>query len=117
MNGRRNNMAQMIDTEQSRIWFSRLSETQCERLHWASLEILERVGVRLYLREALDIFKKAGADISDDNLVRLPSGMVEKALTTAPQAHRIVRSLRKPGCTPGRGAQLLWPRFGHTEYR
>ena len=64
--------------------FARLSEEQCRKLHWASLELLERVGVRLYLQKAIDLLKKAGADVSDGNLVRVPSGMVEKAFTTAP---------------------------------
>lgn len=68
-----------------RIQFSRLSEAQCRRLHWASLEILERVGVRIYLQEAVDLLKKAGADVSDGNLVRVPAGLVEKAFTTAPK--------------------------------
>lgn len=68
----------------SSVQFARLSEEQCCKIHWASLELLERVGVRLYLREAIDLLKKAGADVSDGNLVRVPPGMVEKAFTTAP---------------------------------
>lgn len=39
--------------------FSRLSEDQCQKMHWASLEILERVGVRLHLEEAIHLSKKA----------------------------------------------------------
>jgi trimethylamine---corrinoid protein Co-methyltransferase len=65
--------------------FSQLSESQCQKIHWASLEILERVGVRLYLEEAVDLFRRAGADVEDGNLVFLPPGMVEKALSTAPK--------------------------------
>jgi trimethylamine--corrinoid protein Co-methyltransferase len=67
------------------VQFTRLSEAQCRKIHWASLEILERVGVRLYLREAVDLLRKAGADVSDTNLVRVPAGLVEKALATAPE--------------------------------
>lgn len=66
------------------VHFQRLSKDQCRRIHWASLEILERVGIRLYLQEAIDLLKKAGADIEDGNLALVPPGMVERALSTAP---------------------------------
>ena len=65
--------------------FPRLSEKQCRRLYEASLEILERVGVRLYLEEAVELLKKAGARVTDGNLVHVSSKIVEKALQTAPK--------------------------------
>jgi len=61
------------------------SPEQCQRIHYASLEILERTGVRLYLQAAVDLAKQGGADVTDGNLVRFPSGMVEKAFTTVPR--------------------------------
>jgi trimethylamine--corrinoid protein Co-methyltransferase len=54
-------------------------------MHEASLEILERVGVRLYLAEAVEILKKAGAGVSDGNLVRVPRRLVEQALSSVPK--------------------------------
>lgn len=63
----------------------KLSDQQCEKLFWACLEILERTGVRLYEQEALDLLKKAGVSAVDGNRVRIPAGMVEKALTTVPK--------------------------------
>jgi len=68
-----------------RIRFPCLSEDQCRKMHWASLEILERVGVRLHLEEAIQLFKKAGAQIIDNNLVRVPSSLVEKVLSAVPK--------------------------------
>ena len=62
--------------------YRRLSDSQCQKLYWACLELLERTGVRLYHQEALDLLKKAGVSASDGNRVRLPPGLVEKALTT-----------------------------------
>jgi trimethylamine--corrinoid protein Co-methyltransferase len=64
------------------VQFRRLSDEQCQKLYWASLEILERTGVRLYDQEALDLFKKAGVSATDGNRVRIPPGLVERALTT-----------------------------------
>lgn len=65
--------------------FPRLTESQCRQIHEASLEILERVGVRLDLQEAIDTLKKAGARVDEDSLVHLPSPLVERALATAPK--------------------------------
>jgi trimethylamine--corrinoid protein Co-methyltransferase len=65
--------------------FPRLSEEQCRKMHEASLEILERIGVRLDLEEAVLMLKKAGAKVTDDNLVCVPSILVEKALVRAPK--------------------------------
>ncbi len=65
--------------------FRRLSEEQCQKLHWASLEILERTGVRLYHQPAIDLLQKAGAHISEGNRARIPATLVEKAFNTVPQ--------------------------------
>ena len=65
--------------------FSRLSEDQARKIHWASLEILERLGVQLHHQEAIDLLRRGGAEVTDGNLVRVPSGMVEKAFTTVPK--------------------------------
>ena len=65
--------------------FGLLSPQQCEKLHHASLEILKRTGIRIYEPEAVQMFKKAGAFVSDGNRVRIPSGLVEKAFTTVPK--------------------------------
>jgi trimethylamine--corrinoid protein Co-methyltransferase len=66
-------------------FFPRLDEKQCRRIHEASLEILERVGVRLYLEEAVQMLKRAGARVTDGNWVRVPPGLVEGALRTVPK--------------------------------
>ena len=65
--------------------FQRMSDEQCQKIHWASLEVMERTGVRLYEQEAIDLLQKAGAHVSDGNRLRIPSGLVEKAFTTVPK--------------------------------
>jgi trimethylamine--corrinoid protein Co-methyltransferase len=77
---------QKFDSQLSRPYrFSRLSDEQFQKIHAASLEILERIGVRVLHREAIDLLKKAGARLDEENLVHLPSWLVEGALKTAPQ--------------------------------
>jgi trimethylamine:corrinoid methyltransferase-like protein len=63
---------------------TRLTDEQFERIHAASLEILERIGVRVDLEEARVLLKKGGAQV-EGNLVRVPRQMVESALASAPK--------------------------------
>lgn len=65
--------------------FRSLSDDQLSLLHDASLEIMARTGMRFFEQEALDLFRRAGADISDSNLVRLPPHLVDWAVRTAPK--------------------------------
>jgi len=65
--------------------FQKLSQDQLERIHFASLEILERTGVQLHLPEAVELLKGAGADVSEGSRVRIPSHLVEWALSVAPK--------------------------------
>ena len=65
--------------------FRKLSDDQLERLHHASLEILDRTGVCLYEQEAIDLLKKAGVTVEEGNRVRIPPGLVEWALSVAPK--------------------------------
>jgi len=72
-------------SENSHPAFQRLSLQQIQKLHDAALEILERTGVRLHHQPAINILKKAGADISEGNRVRIPAKLVENALNTVPK--------------------------------
>ena len=65
-----------------------MSDDQLQEIHWASLEVLERTGCRVYHESALELLKRAGAHISDGNLVKIPGRLVEWALRVAP--NRIV---------------------------
>jgi trimethylamine--corrinoid protein Co-methyltransferase len=65
--------------------FRKLSHDQVERLHHASLEILDRTGVCLYEDDCLDLLKKAGVKVTEGNRARIPPGLVEWALSIAPK--------------------------------
>jgi len=65
--------------------FRQLSDDQLQEVHFASLEILERTGVRHHLQEAVDTLKKAGARGFEDSRVCIPSHLVEWALKTVPK--------------------------------
>ena len=61
-----------------------LTEDQIEEILSGSLEVLERVGVKIHDKKAADILTNGGAYSSDGLLVRIPSFMVKRALSTAP---------------------------------
>ena len=65
--------------------FRKLSDDQIEKIHYASLEILERTGVRLYEPRAIELLKRKGVSVEDGNRVRIPPGLVEWALAIAPK--------------------------------
>ncbi len=96
------------------VCFPRLNEEQCRRIHEASLEILERVGVRLYLEEAVRMLERAGAKVTEGNRVSVPPKLVERALRTVPrevtlydrQGHPVMPVGGKP-CYYGPGSDCL----------
>jgi trimethylamine--corrinoid protein Co-methyltransferase len=65
--------------------FRKLSDDQIERLHHASLEILDRTGVCLYEPEAVALLEKKGLPVEEGNRVRIPPALVEWALSVAPK--------------------------------
>ncbi len=64
--------------------YTRLGRQEREKIHVASLEILERVGVDVHDEQARDILVGGGAR-ADSQRVRIPEYMVTRALATAPQ--------------------------------
>ncbi len=77
-----------------------ISDDEVEALHQAALTILETIGIRCAVKEARDIFARAGALIDEsDGRVRVGRDIIEAALQTAPSGltltprnpHRAVR--------------------------
>jgi trimethylamine--corrinoid protein Co-methyltransferase len=73
--------------------FRVLSDDQIEEVFYAALDVLERVGARLYGEDALALVREAGCLVSQEQgssagvsaLVRMPPWLVKTALTSAPQ--------------------------------
>jgi len=73
-------MKELIDNH----FFQRLSREKLDRLHAASLQVMERTGVRLLEESALDILKKGDCRV-DGTLVRFSPERVEWALNVCPK--------------------------------
>lgn len=66
-------------------WYKPLHQDDVVRIHTASLEVLERVGIEVLPSECRDIFAQAGAGVDEErNRVFIPPSMVEDALALAP---------------------------------
>lgn len=76
--------------------FKRLTTQQCQKLHWASMEILERTGIRVHHQPAIDLLKKAGASVSEGNRVRIGPSIIEGAFTTVPKEFALYNRLAEP---------------------
>jgi trimethylamine---corrinoid protein Co-methyltransferase len=65
--------------------YSRLSEEQIQAIHAASLEILEDIGVRLQLSEAVELARKGDGWVDEAGRTHIPAQRVEWALRAAPR--------------------------------
>lgn len=75
--------ANLIKLETS--YYRRLTDCQCRTLHDATLEVLERTGIRILDEEAVKILKKGDCEVVDGNRVHVPSWRVEWALGITPK--------------------------------
>ena len=71
-------------TKMTSAHYARMGKSECEKIHLASLEILERIGIDVHDEKARDILVKGGA-IADGLRVQIPAYMVTKALSLAPK--------------------------------
>jgi len=63
-----------------------LSREEVEAIHNASLQVLEKTGIKVMSKLALDVLKKAGAKVDyGTNRVTLPRQLVNEALKVAPK--------------------------------
>jgi len=69
-----------------------LSEDQMDRFHYAALEILERMGVRMTQPKGLELLAAAGCKVVGEQ-VYFPAWVVEKAIAQAP--HRVTLGNRE----------------------
>ncbi len=73
-----------------RIRLEVLDPDQVQRLHFATLEIIETTGVRFPSTKALDIWEAHGASVDRQSMiVRAPGSLIEAAMRKAPPAYTL----------------------------
>ncbi len=71
-------------TAYSTLGMNIMTDDQAERIHNGTLQTLERVGVKVFESESLELLRSAGATIAG-NQVTIPAWMVHDALQTVPK--------------------------------
>ncbi len=72
-----------------------LKEAQIKRIHFATLELLETVGVKILDDEARTMLSDAGCRIKPDNIVLFPNWLVDDCIRSAPSRITIYNRLGK----------------------
>ncbi len=54
-----------------------LSEEEIGLIHHSAIKILKEIGFRFPFDHALDLLKKAGADVVEGNVARIPENLAE----------------------------------------
>jgi len=88
----------MIGTHEKRMasaHYDRMGREECDRIHVATLEILERTGVDVHDEKARQVLVAGGAAV-DGIRIRLPEYMVTRALATAPRRLTLYDRNKKP---------------------
>lgn len=80
-----------------------LSDGDLDRLHGASLGVLRDPGVRITTEEARELLLANGAELVGEDLVRIPEGLVERALASAPERIAIFDRAGEPALELGAG--------------
>jgi len=90
-------MSPRIEPIAPRLRWDALSSSDVERIHEATLEILEDVGVRFPSARALDILERNGCAVDRrSEVVRLPRAIVMEAVARVPEQY--VLAGRDPAC-------------------
>jgi len=64
--------------------FRVLSVSDIKKIHEFSLRVLEEIGARIYTEEAVELLNSAGCKVGNNNQVKIPASVVEKALRVTP---------------------------------
>ncbi len=67
-----------------------LSQEEVQRIHTATLDVIEQTGVRFPSNKALDIWQAHGAQVDrSTGVVKAPGALIEQALKSAPTAYTL----------------------------
>ena len=68
-----------------RVQFNVLSQQQIEKIHEESLKILSNIGIKVTGAEMLKKLKDNGAELCENDIVKIPRALIEKAMKTVPK--------------------------------
>ncbi len=67
-----------------------LSSSDLDKIHGATMEVLRKLGVKVYEQQALELFRKAGADVDKKlMMVKIPECLVKETIRRAPSGFKL----------------------------
>lgn len=88
-----------------------ISKKECDLIHEQSLKLLQTMGITIFSKEALEVFKKAGARVQE-NQVFIDADLVEESLKMVPHAFPIYSNTKR--VVVGKGKLCSLPPYGGT---
>src|SRR3989304_1787671 len=79
------------------------SDEDLDRLHAASLRVLEEVGARIMTAAGRELLLDAGCTLAGEGLVKVPRALVERAIETAPSHFTLYDRNGEPAIALGDG--------------
>src|SRR5690606_13466413 len=90
-------MTSRINPIAPRLWWDVLSPSELERIHEATLDVLETVGVRFPSERALNVLEAGGCQVDRaTQIAKLPRAVVMEAVSQVPDSY--VLAGRDPAC-------------------
>lgn len=82
-----------LDSNHARPHYRLLDEAQIQKIHAGVLQVLETFGVRVMHEQARALLRRAGAMVGENNIVKIPSRLVESSIESAPSEITIYNRL------------------------
>ncbi len=74
---------------QRNIQFNILDQKQIETIHRTSIRLMETMGMKVGGERGLALFREAGCEIDENNIVKIPKKLVQNALESVPKTLRL----------------------------
>jgi len=78
-----------------------LTEDQIKEIHQATLELLQKTGVKVLNKDAHQLLKDAGCRIVDQHIVKIPGWLVEESIRCAPSSVTVYNRKGDPAMVLG----------------
>ncbi|UCB46986.1 MAG: trimethylamine methyltransferase family protein [Spirochaetota bacterium] len=75
-----------------------LNKESIQKIHNATLEVLDKTGVAINTEEGRKLLLDAGCKIKDNNVITIPSKIIEKAIKSAPSSVTLFDRLGQERC-------------------
>jgi len=96
----------------------RLDRAELDRIHEASLHVIEDLGIQLNHERARRLFVAEGAEVHEDNVVTVPGAVIEACVERAPAQFTLhARDPDKDVTVGGDGAPIRAPAYGPPNVR